>query len=664
MDNTSQVTPSTNQVDANQPSQSQAPQTPQASPAQPQPNQATQPNQNQAPSPSAQPQNQPTQVHPVSKVFNKILTTMTGGPVSYTDANGVQRQAPQSNSTLARSIVAAALAGLMTPDRYRQGAFGTQVRDYSGTMADSFNAGKQSIEAFRNKPQQMSDDQQTRKLATIQNNVNLAQQMAALTHQKHAVLQDIVDRNQTFLKPIQDYDSNRPSSDPSIFAAQGLSSDEVMKSGHSLMDHNVIVDGVSSQQNPETGTIEEVPTYSVIRDGATLQLPKEVTDELGKFNRSYEKAYQLTGGNVKIPVGQYIGAVHQANTLTSVEHFLTRAQNEIDPKGKSIDLAAEFKKNPSLMTAINGAESALAGGAGNDSEGGSTAEVVERVLQSKNGADLLGLIAPIDKVSQFVQDKKNDAIAAQSKAKAAGTIENTKTKAALKPMTLSDAMSVAADPNETPERKQQAQNVITEKKAFDQAEATWKSQLAAAKANTNMLTGSMPDGTQVAGTQDELAKAGATGVTKLPAADSSKVSVARQLISPNGLLTNTLKDVAAFKPEELTAIGNRWNEFEAGTLGLGDPRYVALRTDAKLLSTALMQAHVGSKGSEGMMEHFANLADAGKMSGDTLKTALETEKRYVTEKAMLPHATPTQVTQPQTKPQTDPAAAFGGKTRQ
>ena len=129
-------------------------------------------------------------------------------------------------------------------------------------------------------------------------------------------------------------------------------------------------------------------------------------------------------------------------------------------------------------------------------------------------------------------------------------------------------------------------------------------------------------------------------------------------------MTNTLKDVAAFKPEELTAIGNRWNEFEAGTLGSGDPRYIALRTDAKLLSTAMMQAHVGSKGSEGMMEHFANLADAGKMSGDVLKTALETERRYVTEKAMLPKAPTTQQTTQQPSKQADPAAAFGGKTRQ
>ena len=152
-----------------------------------------------------------------------------------------------------------------------------------------------------------------------------------------------------------------------------------------------------------------------------------------------------------------------------------------------------------------------------------------------------------------------------------------------------------------------------------------KAQFAANKPNPNMMTAFIPDGTQVAGTTEELKAAGIdpNKVTKLPAGDQSKVSVARQLISPNGLLTNVEKDLAAFKPEELTNIGNRWNEFDAGTLGSGDQRYIALRTDAKLLSTALMQAHVGSKGGESIMEHFQGLADAGKMDGDTLKTAIQ-----------------------------------------
>lgn len=152
----------------------------------------------------------------------------------------------------------------------------------------------------------------------------------------------------------------------------------------------------------------------------------------------------------------------------------------------------------------------------------------------------------------------------------------------------------------------------------------------------NMLTGSLPDGTQVAGTPDQLTQWGATGVTKLPSSEQSKVTVARQLVAPTGLFSNVEKDLAAFKPQELDALTARWKEFDAGTLGKGDPRYVALRTDTKLLSTAMMQAHVGSKGSEGMMEHFGNLADSGKMDAPTLASAIATEKRYVQEKAMLP----------------------------
>jgi len=164
-----------------------------------------------------------------------------------------------------------------------------------------------------------------------------------------------------------------------------------------------------------------------------------------------------------------------------------------------------------------------------------------------------------------------------------------------------------------------------------------------------MMVGSLPDGTQIAGTVDELKSVGVTTATKLPASEQSKVVIARQLISPNGLISNVEKDIAAFSPEELSAIGARWNEFTAGKLGAAsDQRYTALRTDTKLLSTALMQAHVGSKGSEQIMEHFSNLADAGKMDGDTLKTAIATEKRYVTEKAMLPKGTPAgQPVQPQ-----------------
>lgn len=665
MNNTDQVSPSTNQVDANNP---QTPATPAATTAAPTPAANPQANPTTAAPVTNQPTNQPTQTpsaqgtqpttpaaqssqnqpHPVSKMFDSILKTMSGGPIVVTDpVTGQRREVQQSKGSMARAITAAALAGLFTPNQYRPGPFGGSVLDKGNTMAAAGQAGMQTQAKRQAQPQDSLDAQQARKLFTIQNNAKLAQQAAAMAHQQHAVLADTVKTNQDkFMGPLSEFDANRPAGTPSIFQAKGQTSDQVLAGGHSLTDSNVFIDGTTPIQNPQTGVFEDHPTYAVVRstnaDGSpiTLKLPEEVTSELGKYSKPYEQAYKATDGNVMVPINNYMDAIHTYHTLNSVESFMNRVQKDVNPDGQKISLAAAYKNDPTgYWQAINAAEQAIA--AGNGRPGEDTEDnVLTKIAATPGGAKLLDLVG----TPQQVEDWKNQLTSKRKVAQEAGKIENTKTKAAVKPMTVSDAMSVAADPNETPERKLQAQNVINEKKAFDQAEASWKAQLAANKPNPNMMTGSMSDGTQVAGTTDELKAAGATGVTKLPAADQSKVSIARQLISPNGLLTNTEKDIAAFKPEELTSIGNRWNEFEAGTLGSGDPRYIALRTDARLLSTALMQAHVGSRGSESIMEHFSNLADAGKMDGDALKTAIGTERRYVTEKAMLPKSQPT--TQP------------------
>lgn len=154
-----------------------------------------------------------------------------------------------------------------------------------------------------------------------------------------------------------------------------------------------------------------------------------------------------------------------------------------------------------------------------------------------------------------------------------------------------------------------------------------------------MVTGTGPDGRQVAGTPAELRAVNATGITELPSGDVSKVSVARQLTGTGGLFDLAEKDLAAFKPGELENLAPRWNEFLAGNpiAGASDPRYIALRTHVNgLLGTAMMQAHVGSRGGENMMEHFADIANAGKMSQETLKAALGAERQYVEEKAMRP----------------------------
>ena len=153
----------------------------------------------------------------------------------------------------------------------------------------------------------------------------------------------------------------------------------------------------------------------------------------------------------------------------------------------------------------------------------------------------------------------------------------------------------------------------------------------------SLLGGTDSDGNQVAGTQPELQAANVKNYVKLGQAEADKVNTARQLTSPSGLFALANRDLAQFKPGELEGLAPRWNEFLSGTVGAADPRYVALRTHVNgLLSTALMQAHVGARGSGQMMEHFQDIANAGKMSAPTLQAALNAEREYVAEKAMRP----------------------------
>jgi len=152
-----------------------------------------------------------------------------------------------------------------------------------------------------------------------------------------------------------------------------------------------------------------------------------------------------------------------------------------------------------------------------------------------------------------------------------------------------------------------------------------------------MQVGTDPEGHQIAGTPRELKEAGATNTTTLPSGEAAKVNIARQLTSPNGLLPMIDKDLDALKPEELSVIGSRWNEFMRGTIGKGDPRYTRLYTHLNgLLDTAVMQAHVGASGGFYMMDHFKELADAGRMTKATMKAAIKAEKDYMDEKAMRP----------------------------
>jgi hypothetical protein len=157
----------------------------------------------------------------------------------------------------------------------------------------------------------------------------------------------------------------------------------------------------------------------------------------------------------------------------------------------------------------------------------------------------------------------------------------------------------------------------------------------------------------------EAKQMGLTGAMKADAADVSKAQSARHWINladkpgatPDQM--GILQLIDKMGKKKLGVVASRWNDFMAGNVGAGDDDYTALRTKMGLSSTLLMNAHVGARGGSYLMEHFENLANAGKMNAQTLKSGILSELDYVKDRAMLPEragARPSYGSSPKARP--------------
>jgi len=156
---------------------------------------------------------------------------------------------------------------------------------------------------------------------------------------------------------------------------------------------------------------------------------------------------------------------------------------------------------------------------------------------------------------------------------------------------------------------------------------------------TTYFVGRTKDGTMVAGSPEELQASGVQGgYQKMPTEEVNKMNTARSLISgPDSLFNQLASDFRGVEAAGgLNALTSRWDEFMAGKGGFAGGPYTKLRTDLGLSNTALMQVHVGARGSSALMEHFEDLANAKRMDSHTLRAALQSEYTYLTTKAMLP----------------------------
>jgi hypothetical protein len=356
-----------------------------------------------APNPyaSAKPLSTPAEPHSGHvAMFDRILR-LTGSPTTTVQPDGTVTQ-DVSRPTLGRSILAGALAGLMTPTRYRKGTYGPVVSG-DATASGAFQAGRGQQTAQNDAAQKTSDAQQTKKLAVIKNNVDMMHQYAALAQQQHQELQGVADRNNaTILKDLGDYDTKIDDPTQKLVLGKGLTMDQALdKLKGKMTSQNAVIDGYQDVMDPDTHQMSVQPTFSVINPDAKIQMSESAAAELAKFKPAYKNAYALTGGDIRMPVGQYLADVHTANSLSAAESFMKRADSALGVK-PDMDLAAAAAKDPRVIQSVKEAENALA-------QGGSTADVLDRIQKSPNGNVLLTAMGiDQDKATKYINDTRNE----------------------------------------------------------------------------------------------------------------------------------------------------------------------------------------------------------------------------------------------------------------
>lgn len=81
---------------------------------------------------------------------------------------------------------------------------------------------------------------------------------------------------------------------------------------------------------------------------------------------------------------------------------------------------------------------------------------------------------------------------------------------------------------------------------------------------------------------------------------------------------------------QLGPMNGRWNDVWTGKVGANNPEFMKLMADSTLLSSAIVNFHVGARGGKYLTEHFQKLLDQGKQDPDNMLAALDAIEPYMT----------------------------------
>jgi hypothetical protein len=255
-----------------------------------------------------------------------------------TNPDGSRSVAQQSRRTLGSTLIAATLAGLLSKDEYVQTPYGIR-RDYSGTGANAAAAGKNVIDEMRNKPQQLSDEEQARRLMTLQNNSKLVALQTASANLKHSYQEQNAASVETGLTPFKDYNNQRTADQPNAFidGGQNLTHDQAMamvqQKGNGYTTNNIIQDGWTTKWNDISKQMEPEPTYAILNpELKDIKLGDDATQLLSRVHSQWANAQKVTDGNVRVPVNAYVSSLHDVQAVMQGASTLNQLSTELGGK--------------------------------------------------------------------------------------------------------------------------------------------------------------------------------------------------------------------------------------------------------------------------------------------------------------------------------------------
>jgi hypothetical protein len=360
--------------------------------------------------------------------FSSLMRHMTPSqPLIQTAPDGTQTVTDQrTGSSMAKMILASTLARIMSPTKYREGAYGPVVNS-SGTAAAAFGAGADKGKEMSQSAQKQYDDMQSRKLNAVAANTAAMHQYAAMTQAQFAAEKegaeaeaaqtknwnDIVDQNKaTIIASADDFDNNRSSSDaPKARLTSGMTTEELMASPFKdkMTSQLMFQDGIRSVFDPATGKTRPEPTWMVLNPDVDIKLNQAAVERAAKINPGFANLWQNTNGNVRLNLGRYAAITHQINSVDHAEDLL---QSIADSKDTDLiklgitgnvegRLAAAARGNFSAMKSLLDFENATA-------HGGDTAAQLQRLLSSDGGdAIFKALGTDRDKVQGYVDTISN-----------------------------------------------------------------------------------------------------------------------------------------------------------------------------------------------------------------------------------------------------------------